>query len=372
MYTFVYKTFIKFILFCRGQALEPCLSHHSFIILLITHRLIPHFYDHRSSRGLHGRTRVSMPSRAWVVTMSSWIRWLTSYVSMPSRAYTSFLRKVSSGYPQCISECVNALSGLSCYLAGKLIKAREVCFNALTGLSCYWMDGKNSEGKNVSMPSRAWVVTEVPGICENPEWCFNALTGLSCYMQANIGSGVTNVSMPSRAWVVTAQQEKSRKAIGCFNALTGLSCYTYHLSIIQSNFYVSMPSRAWVVTICCIRRRSKRYVSMPSRAWVVTARMSNILNFLWYFLCIPAIYKCILAYLSIFFNQLSEFLRCESPSTFLGTCLSHHSFIILLITSTSALLTGLYLISTALNRCIFDTKQILCQCPLGLIPHFYA
>ena len=68
-------------------------------------------------------------------------------------------------------------------------------------------------------------------------------------------------------------------------------------------------------------------VSMPSRAWVVTARMSNILNFLWYFLCIPAIYKCILAYLSIFFNQLSEFLRCESPSTFLGTCLSHHSFI---------------------------------------------
>ena len=183
MYTFVYKTFIKFILFCRGQALEPCLSHHSFIILLITHRLIPHFYDHRSSRGLHGRTRVSMPSRAWVVTMSSWIRWLTSYVSMPSRAYTSFLRKVSSGYPQCISECVNALSGLSCYLAGKLIKAREVCFNALTGLSCYWMDGKNSEGKNVSMPSRAWVVTsKLP------------------WHQSGY-----RVSMPSRAWVVTSK-----------------------------------------------------------------------------------------------------------------------------------------------------------------------
>ena len=74
------------------------------------------------------------------------------------------------------------------------------------------------------------------------------------------------------------------------------------------------------------------WMSMPSRAWVVTAGMSNILNFLWYFLCIPAIYKCILAYLPIFFNQLSDFLRCESPNTFLGTCLSHHSFIILLIT----------------------------------------
>ena len=88
------------------------------------------------------------------------------------------------------------------------------------------------------------------------------------------------------------------------------------------------------------------WVSMPSWAWVVTARMSNILNFSWYFLCIPAIYKCILAYLPIFFNQLSKFLRCKSPSTFLGTCLSHHSFIIFLVTSTNTLLSGLYLIST--------------------------
>ena len=79
---------------------------------------------------------------------------------------------------------------------------------------------------------------------------------------------------------------------------------------------------------------------MPSRAWVVTARMSNILNFSWYFLCIPAIYRCILAYLPIFFNQLSKFLRCESPSTFLGTCLSHHSFIIFLVTNTNTLLSA--------------------------------
>ena len=109
---------------------------------------------------------------------------------------------------------------------------------------------------------------------------------------------------------------------------------------------VSMPSRAWVVTH--MRGDMARFmpVSMPSRAWVVTARMSNILNFSWYFLCIPAIYRCILAYLPIFFNQLSKFLRCKSPSTFLGTCLSHHSFIIFLITNTNTLLSGLYLIST--------------------------
>ena len=121
--------------------------------------------------------------------------------------------------------------------------------------------------------------------------------GLSCYLWSN--------------W-----QNKTECS---FNALTGLSCY--------------------IMRRLAVRASVK--VSMPSRAWVVTARMSNILNFLWYFLCIPAIYRCILAYLPIFFNQLSKFLRCESPSTFLGTCLSHHSFIILLITSTSALLTGL-------------------------------
>ena len=138
-------------------------------------------------------------------------------------------------------------------------------------------------------------------------------------------------------------------------------------------------------------------VSMPSRAWVVTARMSNILNFSWYFLCIPAIYRCILAYLSIFFNQLSEFLRCESPSTFLGTCLSHHSFIIFLIffCRGQALFFHIYLISTwfmlwelrnskdvsmpsraytsfLLSKgTVQEEAYAECQCPLGLIPHFY-
>ena len=157
---------------------------------------------------------------------------------------------------------------------------------------------------------------------------------------------------------------------------------------------VSMPSWAWVVTytlpyspppirfqcphglellpLVHFATRKSLYVSMPSWAWVVTARMSNILNFSWYFLCIPAIYRCILAYLPIFFNQLSKFLRCESPSTFLGTCLSHYSFIIFLVTNTNTLLSGLYLISTKIeyNGNVFVAN--LCQCPLGLIPHFYG
>ena len=135
-----------------------------------------------------------------------------------------------------------------------------------------------------------------------------------------------------------------------FNALMGLSCYWIWYCAICQVWGVSMPSWAWVVTYLLLSKYGFDKVSMPSWAWVVTARMSNILNFSWYFLCIPAIYRCILAYLPIFFNQLSKFLRCESPSTFLGTCLSHHSFIIFLVTNTNTLLSGLYLISTFRER----------------------
>ena len=176
--------------------------------------------------------------------------------------------------------------------------------------------------------------------------------------------------MPSRAWVVTnwSLTMTVNMVFQCPLGLELLPEGTYHCN---RRWYVSMPSRAWVVTYCLIEVYTFQSVSMPSRAWVVTARMSNILNFSWYFLCIPAIYRCILAYLPIFFNQLSKFLRCESPSTFLGTCLSHHSFIIFLVTNTNTLLSGLYLISTKIeyNGNVFVAN--LCQCPLGLIPHFY-
>ena len=149
----------------------------------------------------------------------------------------------------------------------------------------------------------------MPGTGTGCSLSFNALMGLSCYIK----------------------EVCQRLYDSSFNALMGLSCYEGYSESID-----------WYD------------VSMPSWAWVVTARMSNILNFSWYFLCIPAIYRCILAHLPIFFNQLSKFLRCESPSTFLGTCLSHHSFIIFLVTNTNTLLSGLYLISTcehAINNC---------------------
>ena len=149
----------------------------------------------------------------------------------------------------------------------------------------------------------------------------------------------------------------------------GLSCYTVvRQSVSGTRFNALMGLSCYNAGVTCTRDGK---VSMPSWAWVVTARISNILNFSWYFLCIPAIYRCILAYLPIFFNQLSKFLRCESPSTFLGTCLSHHSFIIFLVTNTNTLLSDLYLISTYNNCEKYQYHNPVCQCPLGLIPHFY-
>ena len=88
----------------------------------------------------------------------------------------------------------------------------------------------------------------------------------------------------------------------------------------------------------------KSGVSMPSRAWVVTARMSNILNFSWYFLCIPAIYMCILAYLPIFFNQLSKFWGANPLVLFWELAFR--------------------------TTLLFDGNKHQCL-TLGLIPHFY-
>ena len=65
-------------------------------------------------------------------------------------------------------------------------------------------------------------------------------------------------------------------------------------------------------------------------------------------------------------------MRCESPSTFLGTCLSHHSFIIFLVTNTNTLLSGLYLISTS-NTENYIQLELLVSMPsrayTSFLPH---
>ena len=142
----------------------------------------------------------------------------------------------------------------------------------------------------------------------------------------------------------------------------GLSCYCRPEEMV-TRIKVSMPSWAWIVTVCWRTYRNDCYCFNALMGLNCYCKNVQYLEFSWYFLCIPAIYKCILAYLSIFFNQLSEFLRCESPSTFLGTCLSHHSFIIFLVTNTNTLLSGLYLISTVpLQKPRFYAVSRACFC----------
>ena len=144
-----------------------------------------------------------------------------------------------------------------------------------------------------------------------------------------------------------------------FQCPLGLELLHTLISLEPAYFSFQCPLGLELLLAPCHLSCARGKVSMPSRAWVVTARMSNILNFSWCFLCIPAIYRCILAYLPIFFNQLSKFLRCESPSTFLGTCLSHHSFIIFLVTNTNTLLSGLYLISIDLNSLYYEIPNMV-------------
>ena len=99
MYTFVYRTFIKFILFCRGQALDEA------GLELLRLEPIQRAYSKASFNALSG-----------LYLISTFPEKLTDYyagefVSMPSRAYTSFLRNDT-----CLQRRetigVNALSGL--------------------------------------------------------------------------------------------------------------------------------------------------------------------------------------------------------------------------------------------------------------------
>ena len=155
--------------------------------------------------------------------------------------------------------------------------------------------------------------------------------------------------MPSWAWVVTSTRILLPRVAEMFQCPHGLELLLNCSLTSDSLKPFQCPHGLELLRGSTGAVSDRAGVSMPSWAWVVTARMSNILNFSWCFLCIPAIYRCILAYLPIFFNQLSKFLRCESPSTFLGTCLSHHYFIIFLVTNTNTLLSDLYLISTRQN-----------------------
>ena len=173
MYTFVYRTFIKFILFCRGQALFVEVIRKYIVSMPLWAWVV----TRDPAQGQH-RERVSMPLWAWVVTY----QW--------------------------------------CYICRIYI-----CFNALMGLSCYFTTVAKVKAYNVSMPLWAWVVTYSTLISSLSVFSFNALMGLSCYKKKGMKTQRTwcfNALMGLSCYTI----EHTRTLLyNCFNALMGLSCY---------------------------------------------------------------------------------------------------------------------------------------------------
>ena len=108
---------MKFMFFCWGQALD---ASRSFIIFLVTNTntLLSGLYliSTRTIENLleQGYT-VSMPSRAYtsfLLDPDIQFGFVESYMSMPSRAYTSFLPQAVATYLLTFTTSVNALSGL--------------------------------------------------------------------------------------------------------------------------------------------------------------------------------------------------------------------------------------------------------------------
>ena len=159
----------------------------------------------------------------------------------------------------------------------------------------------------VSMPSRAWIVTSVSLWLLWSWCCFNALTGLNCYFPAFFGPANKPLFQCPHGLELLLSMSRCRHSWRRFQCPHGLELLHSTMRHLFPYSTVSMPSRAWIVTRHSIRDARRGIVSMPSRAWIVTARMSNILNFSWYFLCIPAIYRCILAHLPFFSTNYLSF-----------------------------------------------------------------
>ena len=156
-------------------------------------------------------------------------------VSMPSRAYTSFLRKWSRWMGYVRGRCVNALSGL--YLISTNIKAHDIAM---------------SEG--VSMPSRAYT-----SFLQETQ-CYTIRLRVLC--QCPLG-------LIPHFYGENINYEDVKNV--CVNALSGLYLIStlwykgkWPLSI------VSMPSRAYTSFLRKSPWRCNgagRVVSMPSRAY---------------------------------------------------------------------------------------------------------
>ena len=158
-----------------------------------------------------------------------------------------------------------------------------------------------------------------------------------------------------------------------FNALTGLSCYALAGGIALSStafqcplgliphFYLTDYYAGEMINI----------VSMPSRAYTSFLRWKGLLSEDY----AVAVSMPSRAYTSFLLAmgpvEYSLDFTCQCP---LG--LIPHFYMVLILkdivrTMGVNALSGLYLIST-ISQILIPILRNLCQCPLGLIPHFYG
>ena len=113
-----------------------------------------------------GILTVSMPSRAYTSFLQLSCEEDTGIsvpVSMPSRAYTSFLQRDLLKRREPVTECVNALSGLYLISTPIRVNNRSYCDGGVNALSGLYL---------ISTCARAWLITSGRGRC------VNALSGL--------------------------------------------------------------------------------------------------------------------------------------------------------------------------------------------------
>ena len=133
MYTFVYRTFIKFMFFCRGQALDASESAlcRSWVKWRFNALMGLSCYDGSRKFVQAIKERFQCPHGLELLLTVPMLAYLHFPVSMPSWAWvvTSLLGDVLLIYAS-----FNALMGLSCYQNQTLRHATLDSFNALSGL----------------------------------------------------------------------------------------------------------------------------------------------------------------------------------------------------------------------------------------------
>ena len=130
--------------------------------------------------------------------------------------------------------------------------------------------------------------------------------------------------------------------------------------------HVSMPSRAWVVTISQPFHAESNYVSMPSRAWVVTLLGYGNPHIIGMFQCPHGLELL----------RVNELISASTDGVSMPSR-AYTSFLLALFVTYNRVKRNVSMPSRAYTSFLLGcNKWVLhirnaCQCPLGLISHFY-